>query len=106
MVDWWFLPRNFGLVVGTYEGLLLFCECTWGAGSMFRWWGYLNTLCLTELFDLFAPTGGGEQKLVKNVRARGLVTRRLKFSEAILLNAEAIDCPGREASCPPQRATS
>ena len=28
VVDWVFLPRNFGLVVGTYKGLLLFCECT------------------------------------------------------------------------------
>ena len=29
MVDWLFLPQNFGPVVGTYKGLLLFCECIW-----------------------------------------------------------------------------
>ena len=39
VVDWLFLPRNFGLVVGIYEGLLPFCECTWGGGSICRWWG-------------------------------------------------------------------
>ena len=32
VVDWLFLPQNFGPVVGTYEGLLPFCECTWGGG--------------------------------------------------------------------------
>ena len=35
--DWRFLSRNFRQVVGTYEGLLPFCECTWGGGSTFRW---------------------------------------------------------------------
>ena len=44
MVDLLFLPRNFGLVVGTYEGLLLLCECTWRVGSMFRWWGHTHPL--------------------------------------------------------------
>ena len=44
VVDWLFLPQNFGPVVGTYEGLLPFCECTWGGGSMFRWWGHLTTI--------------------------------------------------------------
>ena len=33
-----FLPLNFGPVVGTYEGLLLFCECTWGGDSTWRLW--------------------------------------------------------------------
>ena len=32
MVDWWFLPQNFGHVVGNYEGPLAFCESTWGGG--------------------------------------------------------------------------
>ena len=44
MVDWLFLPQNFGPVVGTYEGLLRLCECTLGGGSIFRWWGHLNTI--------------------------------------------------------------
>ena len=50
VVDRQFLPQNFGLVLGTYEGLLLFCECTWGGGSIFRWWGHLNTFCLNRTF--------------------------------------------------------
>ena len=53
VVDWWFLPRTFGLVVGTYEGLLPFCECTWGGGSMFKWWGHLNPFCLNQTFRPF-----------------------------------------------------
>ena len=44
MVDWLFLPQNFGPVVGTYEGLLQLCECTLGGGSIFRWWGHLTTI--------------------------------------------------------------
>ena len=36
VVDLLFLPQNFGLLVGTYEGLLLFCECTWGGTSICR----------------------------------------------------------------------
>ena len=43
VVDWQFFPQNFGQVVGTYEGFLLFCKCTWGGGSIFRWWRHLNT---------------------------------------------------------------
>ena len=50
VVDWLFLPWNFGAVVGTYAGLLLFCECTWGGGSMLRWWGHLYSLCLKQTF--------------------------------------------------------
>ena len=46
VVDWRFLPRNFGLVVETYVGLLPFCECTWDGGSMLSRWGYLNTFWL------------------------------------------------------------
>ena len=45
VVDWQFLPQNFGHVVGTYKGLLPFCECTWAGGSICRWWGHLNTKC-------------------------------------------------------------
>ena len=26
-----------GTMVGTYEGLLQLCECTWGGESIFRW---------------------------------------------------------------------
>ena len=45
VVDWLFLPQNFGPVVGTYEGLLRLCECKWGGDSTCRWWGHLNTTC-------------------------------------------------------------
>ena len=43
VVNWLFLPQNFGPVVGTYEGLLPFSECTW-CESIFRWWGNLHYL--------------------------------------------------------------
>ena len=54
MVDWQFLPQNFGQVVGTYEGLLWLSECTWGDDSTLRWWGHFNiTLCnQTFLFQV------------------------------------------------------
>ena len=45
VVDWLFLPQNFGPMVGTYEGLLRLCECTLGGGSIFRWWEHLTTTC-------------------------------------------------------------
>ena len=44
MVDWLFLPQNFGPVVGTYEGLLQLCECTSAGGSFCKWWGHLSTI--------------------------------------------------------------
>ena len=59
MVDWLFLPQNFGPVVGTYEGLLRLCECTLGGGSIFRWWGHLTTICTNRTF---LATGGGDPK--------------------------------------------
>ena len=51
VVDWLFLPQNFGPVVGTYEGLLWLCECTLGGGSIFRWWGHLTTICTNRTFS-------------------------------------------------------
>ena len=45
VVDWQFLFQNFGQVVETYEGHLLFCECIWGGDGTWRWWGHLNTTC-------------------------------------------------------------
>ena len=36
-VNWLFLPQNFGPVVGSYEGLLLLCECRWGWHCTCRW---------------------------------------------------------------------
>ena len=51
VVDWLFLPQNFGQVVGTYEGLLRLCECTLGGGSIFRWWGHLTTICTNRTFS-------------------------------------------------------
>ena len=43
VVDLVFLPQNFGLVVGTYKGLLPVCECIWGGGSICRWCGHVAT---------------------------------------------------------------
>ena len=40
-----FCLNCFGLVVGTYESCLLFCEQRLGGGSTWRWWGHLNTTC-------------------------------------------------------------
>ena len=37
VVDWLFLAQIFGLVVGTYEGLLWLCECRWGGDCTCRW---------------------------------------------------------------------
>ena len=51
VVDWLFLPQNFGPVVGTYEGLLRLSECTWGSVSIFRWWGHLTTICTNRTFS-------------------------------------------------------
>ena len=39
VVDWLFLPQNFGLVVRTCEGILLFYECT-----NMGWWFYLQVV--------------------------------------------------------------
>ena len=66
MVYWPFLPQKFWQVVGTYKGLLPFCECTWGGGSIFRWWGHLNTFCLNQTFWPFALRGGAEWKIASN----------------------------------------
>ena len=52
VVDWLFLPQNFGPVVGTYEGLLRLCECTLGGGSICRWWGHLTTISGNRSFFL------------------------------------------------------
>ena len=51
VVDWLFLPQNFGPMVGTYEGLLQICECTLGGGSIFRWWGHLTTIRGNQTFS-------------------------------------------------------
>ena len=56
VVDWLFLPQNFGLVVGTYEGLLRLCECIWDGGSICRWWGHLTTIGANRNF--FAACSG------------------------------------------------
>ena len=59
VVNWLFLPQNFGPMVGTYEGLLQFCECIWDGGSICRWWRHLTTIGSNRSF--FA-TGGGDPK--------------------------------------------
>ena len=45
-----FLPQNFGIMVGTYKGLLPFCDCTRGGGSICRWWGHLTTVGGNQTF--------------------------------------------------------
>ena len=42
--------ENFGLVVRTYKCLLPFCGCTWGGGSICRWWRHLTTICGNQTF--------------------------------------------------------
>ena len=42
MVDWLFLPRNFGLVVGTYEGLF--------AVKRMGWWFYVKVVGTPDHF--------------------------------------------------------
>ena len=46
VVDWLFLPQNFGPVVGTYEDLLQLCD----------------TQPLYDVIELFSITGGGDPK--------------------------------------------
>ena len=48
-----FLPQNVGLVVGTYKGLLPFCECRQGGWDI---------SALYMLMELFVVTGGGDPK--------------------------------------------
>ena len=56
MVNWLFLPQNFGQVMGTYKGFLQLCECTLGGGSIFRWWGHYNL----DRGETGSEIGGGE----------------------------------------------
>ena len=66
MVDWWFLPRNFGQVVGTYKGLLQLCECRWGGDCTCIWWGHLNTTCHNRIcLNFLHWETVGNEKLVK-----------------------------------------
>ena len=44
MVDWQFLPRNFGAVVGTYEGLFVILRTYMG------WWFYVQVVGTPEHF--------------------------------------------------------
>ena len=60
MVDWLFLPQNFGPMVGTYEGLLQLCECTLGDLVLFSGGG--DTSPLYVLIKLFLAAGGGDPK--------------------------------------------
>ena len=50
VVDWRFLPQNFGPVVGTYEGILPLWECRCGGDCCCKWWGHLTTLCDNQTF--------------------------------------------------------
>ena len=66
VVDWLFLPRNFGLVVRTYEGLYrsvnvhgVVVLCSGGGDT----W---TLFVLTDPFDLFAPRDSGERKTSSN----------------------------------------
>ena len=75
MVDWRFLPQNFGHVVRTYEGLLPFCECTAGGGSICRWWGYLNTKCHNQTLNFLHREVVGSEKLIQTAWVLGLTPR-------------------------------
>ena len=50
VVDWLFLPQNFGPMVGTYEGLLWLCEWTLDGDCTSRWWGHISTICHHQSF--------------------------------------------------------
>ena len=56
VVDWLFLPHNFGPMVGTYKGLLVLCEWTLGEDCTSRWWGHISTICHHQSFS---TTGAG-----------------------------------------------
>ena len=64
VVNWLFLPQNFGPVVGTYEGLLRLCECTLGSGSIFRWWGHLTTIGGNRSFFLPQVVGSLKPSII------------------------------------------
>ena len=51
VVDWLFLPQNFGPVVENYEGIFLLCECTLGGGYISKWWGHLTSICCHQYFS-------------------------------------------------------
>ena len=110
VVDWRFLPQNFGQVVGTYEGILPFCECTWGGGSICRWWGHLNTKCHNWIFwmHLLHREVVGSEKLVQIAWAQGLMPQGdWSYSEVMLHNAKAMDRLGARGLAPnePPRET-
>ena len=60
VVDWLFLPQNFGPVVGTYEGLLRLCEWTLGGDCTSRWWGHISNYMSSSKF--FPPLVVGALK--------------------------------------------
>ena len=53
VVGFGFLAQNVGPMVGTYECHLLFCECRWGGGCSWRWWGHLNTTHYNQIYWTF-----------------------------------------------------
>ena len=64
LVDWLFLPQNFGPVVGTYEGLLRLCEWDIGWGLYFQ---VVGTQALYVIIEVFSATGGGGLKTQYNI---------------------------------------
>ena len=50
--------------MGTYKCPLPFCECSWGGGSICRWWGHLTTMYCNQTFC--AHRWWGPKNLVQN----------------------------------------
>ena len=50
VISFGFLSHNFRPVVRTCEYHLPFCENSWSVGSIWRWWGYLNTTCCNQKY--------------------------------------------------------
>ena len=68
VVDWLFCPEILvwcGDLRRPFAVLWMYI-CTWGGGSIYRWWGHLNPTCHNWTFWTFALGGGGEWKTSSN----------------------------------------
>ena len=61
--------------MGTYEGLLLLCECRWGRDRTCRWWGHLTTICCHRTFSTRKWWGTLKPSITCPSRARPLAPR-------------------------------
>ena len=69
VVSFGFLPQKFGPMVGTYEGHLLFCECSFFVMVVHRsWWEHLNTTHCNQTYLKFLHSElmGTEKKTISD----------------------------------------